>query len=238
METKIKLQISTALSVLFCIALCLCILIFSIGLPIYCRPFYYTHIDSLDMAESSGFSKSEIKDSYNELLDFLTLPDREFSTGVMACSAEAESHFVDCKLLFDLNLAVFSVSLLILITLIVLQKSGKVKGFNLGKRHASFYSGLLALVIPVVVGALAAIDFDRAFSVFHKVFFPGKDNWIFDPVTDEIIKVMPVEFFMNCAILIGVSIVCLSVILIVAEVIRCNIGKTRNKYSVELNKSI
>ena len=39
--------------------------------------------------------------------------------------------------------------------------------------------------------------------VFHAIFFPGKDNWIFDPAADQIILVMPEVFFRNCALLIG-----------------------------------
>ena len=55
----------------------------------------------------------------------------------------------------------------------------------------------------LVIGSLAALDFDRAFVVFHALFFPGKDNWIFDPAADQIIWVMPEVFFRNCALLIG-----------------------------------
>ena len=54
----------------------------------------------------------------------------------------------------------------------------------------------------MIIGALAAIDFDRAFTIFHTIFFPGKDNWLFDPAEDQIIKILPQTFFMNCAILI------------------------------------
>ena len=60
-----------------------------------------------------------------------------------------------------------------------------------------------ALVPLGAVGALAALDFSRAFTVFHAVFFPGKDNWLFNPATDEIILIMPERFFLNCALLIG-----------------------------------
>lgn len=57
--------------------------------------------------------------------------------------------------------------------------------------------------LVLAVGALAALDFSRAFTVFHAVFFPGKDNWLFNPATDEIILIMPERFFLNCALLIG-----------------------------------
>ena len=46
------------------------------------------------------------------------------------------------------------------------------------------------------------MDFDRAFVVFHALFFPGKTNWLFDPNEDQIINILPQEFFRSCAILI------------------------------------
>lgn len=52
-------------------------------------------------------------------------------------------------------------------------------------------------------GRSGGADFSRAFTVFHAVFFPGKDNWLFNPATDEIILIMPERFFLNCALLIG-----------------------------------
>jgi len=65
------------------------------------------------------------------------------------------------------------------------------------------------------VGALAAADFDRAFVIFHSLFFPGKGNWLFDPAKDQIINILPQTFFMNCAILILILLLlgCLALIL-------------------------
>lgn len=214
-ELKGKEALDSVLLVLFSIALCLLILTFSIGLPIYCRPFYYAHIEPLGLAAQTGYSKTEIKAAFNELLDYLTLPGQEFSTGVMAFSRSGKAHFADCKMLFDLNLIIFSASLATVVTLAALRRSGRVKSLTLGKRHASFYAGISAVAVPLVIGLFAAADFERAFTVFHKVFFPNKDNWLFDPVTDEIINALPITFFRNCAILIGVSIVILSVFSIV-----------------------
>ena len=68
-----------------------------------------------------------------------------------------------------------------------------------------------------VVGALAAADFDRAFTVFHSVFFPGKDNWIFDQRADPIIGLMPEEFFRNCAILILALLISAATVIIIAD---------------------
>ena len=62
--------------------------------------------------------------------------------------------------------------------------------------------------------ALAATDFDRAFAVFHGIFFPGKENWLFDPATDPVILLLPEEFFRNCAIAIAASLLLICLVLI------------------------
>ena len=113
----------------------------------------------------------------------------------------------------------------------ILKRKGIVRlarpcGFNLG-----FWAGVGTLVSFVTVGGLAALDFEEAFRIFHTIFFPGKDNWLFDPDLDEVIMIMPEEFFMNCAILILSSIVVISVSLIVIGVVekKCLQSKIRGK---------
>ena len=208
---------STLLSILFAVVLFFFILTFSIGLPIYVRPFYYAHVLVMGLDDYSGHTFAEVKEAYDAVLDYLTLPNRPFSTGVMIHSAEGAAHFADCKVLFDLNATVLLLSALALIVLLLLKRTGVLAPFRIRGRSASYYSGICAIVIPVVVGSLAAINFDTAFRIFHQIFFPGKDNWLFDPRTDEIIRVMPQEFFMDCAILIGVGLLAFSLLLILRE---------------------
>lgn len=206
-------------SILFCVAVFFFIITFSIGLPIYFRPFYYLHIDAMDIPEKSGFAKEEILDAYNEMLDYLTIPGKEFGTGVMKYSESGEAHFVDCKVLFDLNATVLVVSAVIIIALLVLFKLKKIERPRIGKCSSEFWSAVAAIVLPLVLGGLAAIDFDKAFVVFHRIFFPGKDNWLFDYYEDEIIRVLPQDFFMNCAILIACGVLVISLVIIVKEII-------------------
>lgn len=203
-------------SSLFCAALFFFIITFSIALPIYFRPFYYAHVKALNLEQASGFTSAEIKTAYNEVLDYLTLPGKEFSSGAMKFSQEGKAHFADCKVLFNLNAAVLCASFLILVALLVLRHLKKTEPYILGGRRAAFYSGLAAILIPVITGGLASLNFDKAFTVFHTLFFPGKTNWIFNPYTDEIITVLPQTFFMNCAILIGASILTLSLLCIIS----------------------
>lgn len=193
------------LSVFCVVCVCMFLLTAAIGLPIYIRPFYYAHIGAFDLESRSGYSEEQIKAAYDEVLDYLTLPGREFGTGELPHSDDGKAHFEDCKVLFDLNAAILVCSGLSLAVLFAMRK--RWGGYRLGKHSAPFWAAMLSLTAPIMIGALAAIDFDRAFVIFHGIFFPGKTNWVFDWYADPIIRVLPQEFFRNCAILIGLGLV-------------------------------
>ena len=203
------------LSVLCMICVCLFLLTVSIGLPIYIRPFYYAHIGAYDLEGLSGYSEAQIREAYDEVLDYLTLPGREFGTGELPHSPEGKAHFEDCKVLFDLNASILIGSAAVLILLFLLRK--KCGPYRLGKHSATFWAAVLSLTAPMAIGALAALDFDRAFVIFHSIFFPGKTNWVFGWYRDPIIRVLPQDFFRNCAILIGVGLVAMAVGILVWE---------------------
>ena len=197
------------LSVLCMICVCLFLLTVSIGLPIYIRPFYYAHIGAYDLEGLSGYSEAQIREAYDEVLDYLTLPGREFGTGELPHSPEGKAHFEDCKVLFDLNASILLISGAILAVLFFMRK--RWGAYRLGKHSALLWAAVLSMTAPMAIGALAALDFDRAFVIFHSIFFPGKTNWVFDWYADPIIRVLPQVFFRNCAILIGMGLVAMAV---------------------------
>lgn len=196
------------LSVFFAVALVLFLITAAIALPIYCRGFYYAHIEAMNLPAYTGLTAEELRTAYNEVLDYLTLPGREFGTGAFPHSAEGAAHFADCRVLFDLNRNVLLASAGALGILLLFRK--KWGPYRLGRRSAAFWAAVFAVVLPLILGGLAALDFDRAFVIFHSVFFPGKTNWIFDWRTDPIILAMPQDFFMHCAMLIGAGLLVFS----------------------------
>ena len=104
--------------------------------------------------------------------------------------------------LFLLDLRVLGVSLgLLAAALLYARFTGRTPARPWG-RGPGFWAGAGLGGAFLLVGALAALDFNRAFVVFHVLFFPGKDNWLFDPAEDPIINILPQEFFRNCALLI------------------------------------
>ncbi len=59
---------------------------------------------------------------------------------------------------------------------------------------------ILAAVTAVII--LACIDFNSLFVLFHKVAFTN-DLWLLNPQTDLLIRLMPIEFFVSYAAIIG-----------------------------------
>ncbi len=207
------------------------IITFSIGLPIYFRPFYYLQIDLLDIEEYSGADRETIIEAFDEVMDYLTIPGKEFGTGEFPHSEEGKSHFVDCKVLFDLNITAFIISLVGAVTLLVLKKLGIFELWRPFGMNITFSSGAYTLGGFALIGGLVAINFDKAFTIFHKIFFPGKDNWLFNPYTDGIIMILPQDFFMNCAILIFSSIILLCAVCITSGLVERYREKLKKEFT-------
>lgn len=203
------------LSVIMSIAVAAALLSGSIAAPILVRGFYYAQIDALELEEVSGLSEAEIRNAYDDVLDYCTGKSDEFSAGVLPFSDEGASHFADCRKLFILDFEIFGVSLLLIAALTMYRRRRGLHEFC--GRSPAFWGAAGICGAICAAAALAATDFDRAFEVFHGIFFPGKDNWIFAPKLDPIIKLMPEAFFRNCAILIALLIALVSAIIIISD---------------------
>lgn len=68
-------------AIVMSIAVALAILTGSIAAPIIIRPFYYAQIDPLELERSSGLSREEIIEAYDEVLDYCIGASDEFSAG-------------------------------------------------------------------------------------------------------------------------------------------------------------
>ena len=181
------------------VLLALVILAGAIAIPVLCRPFFYLHIAPLNLAEEVGLTVGQVKTAYNEMMDYCIGLTDTFSVGALRFSPSGAAHFADVRRLFALNLRVLAVAAVLLIAVKLLQRRARVK---LVGHTPGFWSAVGLGVTFSVVGVLAALDFERAFTVFHRLFFPGKTNWEFIPWQDPVIRILPQAFFRNCAILI------------------------------------
>ncbi len=190
---------SKSYTIALIISLMALVLSAAIAVPLLWRGFYYLHINALDLPEKTGWTAEEIRYGFDEMMDYCVF-HQEFGTGVMKWSQEGYAHFADCEVLFRMDFTALAVALAAVLLLVHIGKGYRTVRF--GGRGPMFWAGSLLAVLFVVIGGLAALDFDRAFVIFHSLFFPGKSNWIFDWRVDEIILVLPQIVFRNYAILI------------------------------------
>lgn len=193
---------SKPLALLCGILIALTVLSASIAAPILCRPFYYAHIDSMELEKHSGLNREQIRRSYDDMLDYCTGKTESFSVGLLPFSDSGASHFADVRRLFLLDLGVLLLAPAILLVTIFLARKKRIRPYRFCGKGPGFWAAAGLGALFLAVGLLAALDFDRAFTLFHALFFPGKDNWIFDWRTDPVILILPQEFFRNCALLI------------------------------------
>ena len=191
---------SKLLSLAVSLSAALAVLAGSIAVPLLCRPFYYTQIGALELEARTGYTEPVIRAAFDEMMDFCIL-GTPFGTGELPWSESGRSHFADAARLFHLDFAVGIAAGIALLACLAVWLRG-VRPHRFLGRGPGFWAGSLLAVCFAILAALAAVDFDRAFVVFHTLFFPGKDNWIFDPAQDAIINILPQVFFQNCAILI------------------------------------
>lgn len=206
------------LSIIMSIAVAAALLTGSIALPIVVRPFYHAHIEPLALEQKSGLARGEIIRAYDEVLDFCTGVTDEFSAGVLPFSESGASHFADCRRLFVLDFAIFGAAMLVIAAIKLIRRRVPVHSFR--GHSPSFYGAVGMGAALAAVGVLAAMDFDRAFVVFHSLFFPGKDNWIFSAAEDPVILLMPEVFFRNCALLILAALLCTGAVIVFADIKR------------------
>ena len=215
---------SKLLSLLTALATAVLVLSGSIAVPILCRPFYYAHIEAMSLPEYIGLTVDQIKQAFDEMLDFCLRQD--FSVGVLPWSESGRDHFADVRVLFQLDLVLLVLSAAALVLLFLFARKRRLTPARLLGRGPGFWAAAGLAAVFLAVGALAATDFERAFVFFHSIFFPGKTNWIFDWRTDPIILLLPEDFFRNCAILILVLLVFWCAVLIAADLLA---GRRRKK---------
>lgn len=191
------------------------ILSLSIAAPILIRPFYYAQISMRNLEAETGFTREQIKEAYDDVVDYCIGINPEFGTGDLRWSESGKSHFDDVRALFLLDLRILAISLVLLAVYLVYSGRRNRPGTYNG-RSPLYYGAAGLLITSIIIGGMCALNFNYAFTVFHKIFFPGRSNWLFDPGTDEIIKVLPEGFFAGCAILIFavMIIVCTTVIIL------------------------
>ena len=168
----------------------------SVVLVLNLRTIYYFDIRYQQLESETGLSEAVIRENYDTLIDYnlVTKGVKKLEFPSFPMSEHGETHFREVKRMF------FGIQYLLII-------SGVAFLFGLSRKLPRRDYGSLKLVsaltfvIPLVLGVLAAVSWNSFFIKFHEIFF-SNDYWIFDPVTDPVIRILPDAFFFHCALAI------------------------------------
>jgi len=210
------------LGYLFAVCLVLVILSQSIIFPTFFMPFFSWQYDRLDVAQTIQVEEDELMRVTRELLDYMR-GDRPSLEDIYATVAGVERrffsdieirHMIDVLDLYNIAFMIRNVAFFLALGLVLGMILLKYKTFAiLARCSREVLVGFLALTAALV--GVIAINFNRAFDIFHHIFF-NNDYWILDPRVDLLINMVPLPFFIHISIFIGLLLVLSSAIIITA----------------------
>ena len=218
------MTVRKASTFLISIVLALFLLSASIAFPILNRELYYAEVKRLDLVEKTGYSEEEIREAYDEMMDYCTKggerAGRTFGTGSLAFSASGKAHFDDVERLFHLDFMILigsGVLLLLFLAFFLIKRDSPFLPWRFFRRGPLFWGPVGLLSVFAVIGFFAAVDFNRFFVSFHHLFFPGKENWVFHKKTDAIISILPQEVFQYFGLIVLGTLLLLCAICIILD---------------------
>ena len=198
------------------------IFLISIILPTFSASFYMNEYEKYDLSGTIGVSSQDLYAVTKNLQRYMMGTDKYLDVEVSVNGVvrpffnEKEIfHMEDVKGLFNVGfmiLWVFAFIFILAVAVII-----KNKYIYEAARHMTIGVSVFLGAFGVLA-AVVAVNFDRAFVVFHEIFFTN-DLWLLDPETDLLINILPLEFFIDIAVFIGVVLLTLILIAMIAATI-------------------
>ena len=158
----------------------------------------------------TGFAPADLRAATDSILVDLVVgpPDFDVALGGAPVLTPAErSHMRDVRGVFTAFYLLAAAALAVLVVTAVATRSSRGARIHAWRSVRGGAIGLAAFV--VAAGLVAAVAFDAAFEVFHRLFFaPGTFN--FDPRTDHLVQLFPDAFWSETTMVIGAVILVLA----------------------------
>ena len=170
--------------------------------------FYEREYKKYQVADSLNMTMDNIMDVTDQMMAYLIGKKAELSV-ITDVDGETQDffneqdrfHMGEVKDLFLGGLKIRNIMLVAVLLILIRLAARKSDLIKLLPR-AYFVTLGITGVITVVLGGLFASDFDKYFRIFHEIFFDN-DQWMFDPVTDYMIRMLPEGFFYDFVFRIG-----------------------------------
>ena len=197
--------------------------------------FYEREYKKYQVADSLNMTMDNIMDVTDQMMAYLIGKKAELSV-ITDVDGETQDffneqdrfHMGEVKDLFLGGLKIRNIMLVAVLLILILLAARKADLIKLLPR-AYFVTLGITGVITVVLGGLFASDFDKYFRIFHEIFFDN-DQWMFDPVTDYMIRMLPEGFFYDFVFRIGGFFVGSLAVLGVVSAVCIFMEKCKKKY--------
>ena len=170
--------------------------------------FYEREYKKYQVADSLNMTMDNIMNVTDQMMAYLIGNKAELSV-ITDVDGETQDffneqdrfHMGEVKNLFLGGLKIRNIMLVAVLLILILLAARKADMIKLLPR-AYFVTLGITGVITIVLGGLFASDFDKYFRIFHEIFFDN-DQWMFDPATDYMIRMLPEGFFYDFVFRIG-----------------------------------
>jgi integral membrane protein (TIGR01906 family) len=171
-------------------------------------PVVHLLLDLADAAESLNVA-APVAHSLSDALVRDLLVGGAFDvplSGEPLLSVSERSHLVDVGVLFRILMIAGAISLAVLTTLFIRKRRWFYQALHDG--------ALLLGTCAALVGGAFALAFDATFTFAHELLFPA-GNWTFNPATDRLVQLYPMNFWLLaaisfCVVLVGAAALGLS----------------------------
>jgi len=192
--------------ILLALSLPVFILLMVFQLSVFDLGYFEKKFVENDTPSVTGLSMQQLMSVSSETLDYLkdkrdnlVIYEELDGKTIQVFEGREIDHMVDVKDLFMTGFAIRNitgiVSLLSTAYLWTKHKQSILHSIRAGS--------LLFFAIIALIGVFAALDFNKAFTIFHKLLFTN-DLWLLNPETDIMIQMLPLDFFMGIGLKIGV----------------------------------
>jgi integral membrane protein (TIGR01906 family) len=177
----------------------------ALGLLVLLTPLYiHTALDVSGAPATLGLS-AELTHSYSDqtINDLVFGPGTfEFAgpDGTAFYSPDERSHMRDVRTVLYGFLALSALAAVLLAVVLVRRRADRTVTRAIGR------GGVILVVGTVVLGIFAAVAFDAAFELFHRLLFPG-GNFSFDPTTQRLVQLYPFAFWQLSAAAMAILLI-------------------------------
>ena len=188
------------------------ILITGIFLPSFGMWFYYRQFEANDTYRTVNMQPNDLHAVTRHMIGYLRGKEDDLQTVTTVGGQSREffsdieiRHMVDVKnLAVGANIARIVFIILFVFSLapfVVMRRVKPCVWVYLFKAFKYVSSGIFALLAVLTI--IISINWSRAWTVFHEIFF-NNDYWILNPQVDLLINIVPYQFFFAMSVFIGV----------------------------------